>query len=244
MIVQETDLIRCQFQLFQNYLTESCFRFRVTQFTPEYAPVYKRLELWKTASIAKAAVLSYLRRRSHAVITQDAELRWLEQKRKERSERITQFVHRAKMESLPLALASYKENLTVFVTLVRAAGAEPIFISQAIQRRFRTDEERKRLWMGAMEGGKAYVKQEQLAAFVDQFNGQMRNVAIEEEVAFFDLPDEVNDDWRLYYDGVHFNELGARVFARELTTFLQQEVLASDQNEGAPMSRRASTQDK
>lgn len=196
--------------------------FKVSNYTPKDFPWYKHLELWKSASIAKDIIVSSLETKTNrkGSFAQDAELKWMEEARRERQERQKHFVHRAKMETLPLALQSYRDNLALIVRLVREAGAEPVLVAQAIQHQFLNEEERRRLWMGAMDGGKTYVKEEQMLELLNTFNLGMREIARQEGVTFIDLPDLIQGQHNLFYDGVHFNENGARVMARALADHL------------------------
>lgn len=192
--------------------------FKVSNYTPKGLPWYKHLELWKSASIAKNIIVSRLEtKQNHSgLFVQDAELKWMEEARRIRQEREKLFVHRAKMETLPVALQSYRDNLALIVRLVREAGAEPVLVAQAIQHQFINEDDRRSLWMGAMDGGKTYVKEEQMLEILNSFNLVMREVARKEGVAFIDLPDMIREQHNLFYDGVHFNENGARVMARAL----------------------------
>lgn len=196
--------------------------FHVSNYTPKDFPWYKHLELWKSASIAKDIIISSLETNTNrkGSFVQDAELKWMEEARRERQERKKLFVHRAKMETLPVALQSYRDNLALIVRLVREAGAEPVLVAQAIQHQFLNEEERRRLWMGAMDGGQTYVKEEQMLEILNTFNLGMREVARQEGVVFVDLPELIRGQQGLFYDGVHFNENGARVTARALADSL------------------------
>ena len=60
---------------------------------------------------------------------------------------------------------------------IRKAGAEPIFMTQAIQWQNLDEDEKKRLWMGAMDGGAAYASEAQMEALVATFNERMLEVA-------------------------------------------------------------------
>ena len=121
-----------------------------------------------------------------------------------------------------------QRNLRDIVGLTRAAKAEPIFIAQAIQSLFLDEEEKRRLWIGAVDGGESYASEEQMLQFVKAHNDVMKTVASEMNVHFLDLPERLlgyEEVGGLFYDGVHFSELGARVMAKELTAFLRTQVL-------------------
>lgn len=197
--------------------------FRLSNYTPEEWPWYKHLELYKRASVVKDRVLSSRARAAplQGAYVEDAELRWMQEAQRDREQRSKEFVHRAKMDTLPAALAGYDEALTRIAKLIREAGAKPIFVPQAIQHLFLDDAERKRLWMGAMDGGERYVHEAQMLELLLEYNARMREVAERENVAFIDLPELLHGETQLFYDGVHFNEKGARVTAERLAEQLE-----------------------
>ena len=197
--------------------------FRVSSYTPASYPAYKRLHLWKMASEVKAAFQSWRARsemRDAGVIVQDAELRWIDEERKARAERQERFVAQAKMETLPLAVASYRRNLEAIADNVRAAGAEPIFIAQALSGHLADEEADEDFWMGAMDGGESYVHQQQILQLVARFNQEMAAVARERDALFIDLPALLRNEEHIYYDSVHFNEHGAEVVAARIADAL------------------------
>ena len=203
--------------------------FRVSRFTPDHLPWYKHLETWKRASALKSRVKSLwvAQQRAAGRIEQDAELRWIEEQRARRAGVEKKPVPRAKLDTLPLVLDAYGANLSRFIAAARKAGVEPIFVAQVIQTRFAKDADLSKLWMGAMDGGTSYLSTDDMVALLLKFNERMREVATREMVAFIDLPallDEQND---LYYDGIHFNENGARAAARSLASELEARVFAS-----------------
>ena len=200
--------------------------FRASSYTPTSQPAYKRLHLWKMASQVKAWALTWRNQRTRAqgVILQDAELSWLEEERAARRERKKSFVHRAKMETLPDALANYADNLTRIVDEVRTQGAEPVLVAQAMAAQLWSEQEREHFWMGAMDGGETYVKETQMLELVATFNAEMNVVATERNVIFVDLPTALPRDQNLFFDGVHFNEIGARVIAHILADELREPI--------------------
>ncbi len=215
--------------------------FRVSNFTPAAYPWYKHLELWKRASIAKDLLRSRFQKEppSEGAFVQDAELEWMEEARQQRHERAKEFVHRAKMDTLPAALDSYGANLERIAQLVRTAEAEPIFVAQAIQHQFLDESERRRLWMGAMDGGKTYVKEEQMLELLRAYNQRMREVAERQGVLFIDLPGLLHGHKDLFYDGVHLNEAGARAMARVLADRIGPLLEPAPAMEGAEPSNRS-----
>jgi lysophospholipase L1-like esterase len=204
--------------------------FRVSNFTPESWPWYKRLEVWKRASVIKDRVLSSRQaaERGHGVIVQDAQLQWMKDEQAKRAELQKTFVHRAKRDTLPLALDAYAENLRRIAELVRARGAEPIFVAQFGETRKEADYENPRFWMGAMDGGKQYAKDSEVGEFVREFNARMKQVAAETKSTFIDASTDLDGGVGLFYDGVHFNEEGARQFARVLAKQLEPAIRERD----------------
>jgi lysophospholipase L1-like esterase len=212
--------------------------FRESSYTPADWPVYKRLELWKRASILKAAVKSWLARHQdndRKGIVQDAELQWMREEQERHRQHRTEFVHRAKLDTLPLALDAYESNLVRMIGYIRAAGAEPIYVGQAARNPAEmSDEERDHVWMGAMDGGRAYVEGNQFLEFVALHNERMREVAERYGVLYIDLQALLADAGPVFYDGHHFDERGARIAAERLSDVLWNQVLA--QRAGAALA--------
>ena len=87
--------------------------FRLSNYTPANYPWYKHSEIWKSASIVKAAAKNFMveRERQQGRIVQDNEFQWVQEEQRRRQNAEKKFVHRAKMETLPAALDSYARNL-------------------------------------------------------------------------------------------------------------------------------------
>ena len=190
---------------------------------------FHRFEIWRQADLAKTRLETrFLKeQRATGAVPVDAHGKWLDTMRDKRADSVAPVLH-GKLESLPAALESYERNLRDIVKLTRAAKSEPIFIAQAIQSLFLSEDEKEQLWMGAVDGGDSYASEEQMLQFVKAHNDVMKTVASEMNVHFLDLPERLlgyEEVGGLFYDGVHFSELGARVMAKELTAFLRTQVL-------------------
>jgi lysophospholipase L1-like esterase len=196
--------------------------FRLSNYAPADDPWYKRFELWKRASILKARGITLLSERNGDAgpIVQDENLAWMLREQRRRANAEKRFVHRAKLETLPAALDSYARNLVQIAELIRAAGAEPIFMAQAMDHLLLDEEERKHWWMGAMDGGETYVNEEQMRELIQAFNARLREVAAAQSVLLVDLPTLLQGERGLFMDGHHFNEHGAAVTARRIADFL------------------------
>jgi len=193
--------------------------FRWSWHTPKHWPLYKRTELWKTLSWLKDRVES-ARKADADEIVQDAQLAWLEERRRKRKERESRLLPQGKMAKLPEALDSYEGMLDRIVLALRDHGVEPVLMQQVAQSIFRNQEERDRLWMGEIDGGDAYVSEDQYPAILAEYNRRMAEVAASRGVLLVELPERIEQDASLFYDGLHFNERGARAVARVLADSL------------------------
>ncbi len=134
--------------------------FRVSNYAPADAPWFKHLELWTALSAIKAGYQSrkYSKMRKQGAILQDDRMQWLRKEQQRRNEMARCLVPRAKMDTFDIALNTYARNLDKIIDLVRKAGAVPILMAQAIRWSGLGEEEKKRLWMGAMDGGESFVE--------------------------------------------------------------------------------------
>lgn len=201
--------------------------FRWSKHTNPDWPFYKRTELWKTVSRLKDRYLTAraMGEDQPRAVVQDAELRWLEEQRQRRAEAGTTLLPRGKLDTLPTALDSYGRVLDRIADEIRVHGAEPIFMTQAVQSLFETDEERERLWMGELAGGQGYVSEEQYPLILKRYNDRMREVAAEKGVLLIDLASRMKPGSEQFYDGMHFNELGADTAASEAAKTFEEEGL-------------------
>jgi hypothetical protein len=81
----------------------------------------------------------------HRVIVQDAQMQWIVDERKRRSEYKAKLLPRGKLDTLPSALDSYEAVLKLIAQEIRKNGSQPIFMTQAVQSLFLSEEERARL---------------------------------------------------------------------------------------------------
>lgn len=206
--------------------------FRWSTYTPRHWPIYKQLELWKTASRLKDIYLTHLFQESaNNVIVQDAELKWLKEQRRRRKEIEAQLLALGKLETLDIALDSYESVIQQIVQEIRQNGAEPILVPQIVQSIFISEEERSRLWMGILNEGEGYVSEEQYPAILNQYNERMRAVAARKDVFLIDLPKMLDTGSALFYDGMHFNELGAQRSAAVIADYIKNKVLPTRKNQ-------------
>jgi lysophospholipase L1-like esterase len=194
--------------------------FRWSAYTPQDQPIYKRLALWKLASRLKDMYQSSQNEDdARRVIVQDEQLKWIEEMRKYRRQRESKFLAQGKLDTLPLALDSYERVLRLIAEETRKNGAKPIFMTQAVQSRFSSEEEKARIWIGAMNDGEGFVSEEQYPAILDQYNQRMKKVAEDEGGLLVDMASELEPGARPFYDGLHFNDWGAAEAGRILAKF-------------------------
>ncbi len=213
----------------ENYASTIAESFHVSNYTSANAPWYKRLELWKRASLLKVEYFSRQNIRQRAVgrVVEDKRMSWIAWAREQRRHANKGLVPRAKLDTLGVALDAYENNLQDIVNLVRHGGAEPIMMAQAVHYRGLTTEEKQRLWMGSLGDGATYVDENQMADFVDQYNQRMRKVAERNNVAFIDLPALLPSQHDIFYDDCHFTENGARIVAELVSDFLTSKIYTS-----------------
>jgi lysophospholipase L1-like esterase len=196
--------------------------FLLSNYTPEDYPWFKHLEIWKRASVLKAAYKSrrMAQRRDEQVIVEDERLQWMKEARERRHKRNITTVDSKKMATFQSSLDAYAKNLTEIIQYVRKAGSEPIFMAQVMEFDEMTEEERKEWWLGAMDGGETYAELSQLQEFVRKYNQRMEEVAKANDVLFIPLPKLVEDKGDIFYDGIHFHEKGSREVAEVVSDFL------------------------
>lgn len=196
--------------------------FRVSNYLAPDVPLHKRLEIWRTAASLKAYLKTRQasQMRAKGSIVQDDQGQWIKQEQVRRKTQKKQQVPRAKMETFDAALASYIENLERIADLVTERGAQTIFVGQAIQWAGLSQEAKKRLWMGEMDGGKAYIQEEQMQKFVGLYNDAMGELAKRKNALYIPLSELVEPHGDIYYDGCHFDEEGSAIAADELSTWL------------------------
>jgi lysophospholipase L1-like esterase len=206
----------------RNWDTTVAESFRMCNYTAPDAPWYKHLEIWKRASILKDLVHSRraAEMRANGKIVEDARAEFMRDERAFRQKSKKELVARAKLATLGAALDSYARNLNTIIDLAQAAGVTPILMAQYTACANLSEEERKLIWMGAMNSGESYATEEQLQALVDQFNERMKQVVAARHVLFIDLPEAMKGKSHVFYDCMHFNEEGARETARVVSDFL------------------------
>lgn len=213
----------------ENIAIEIPRSFAISCYDAPGTPWYRRLELWKRMSQLKAYYKSRrtAEARAQGKIIEDDRLQWLAQEREKRAHETKRSVDLGKMATLDDALSAYAENVSTIIGLVRDAGSTPILMAQAIQFDELSEQEKKDLWMGAMDGGKTYIEMSQLQELLRKYNDRMETIAKAHGVLFIPLPKLLEGNRDLYYDSIHFHEAGARAVGRVVADYLIQNVYES-----------------
>jgi len=196
--------------------------FLLSNYTAEGAPWFKRLEIWKRMSVLKRAYQTrrMAQRRDEHAIVEDERLQWLKEARERRMRQDIRTPSREKMATFPRSLDAYAANLTTIIRLIRDASSEPILMAQAMQFDALTEQQRQEWWLGAMDGGKSYAEMTDLQEFVRKYNDRMEQIARQEHTLFIPLPELLENQGDLFYDGIHFHEEGAQKVASAVADYL------------------------
>jgi lysophospholipase L1-like esterase len=134
------------------------------------------------------------------------------------------------LEALPdleAGLAEFRANVADLARLCRDAGASPLFLTQPFLWAPDSPPEHRRLfWMGGVgpyqqAPGASYYSCAALAEGMQRYNAALRELCLELGADFFDLAARVPPEAAYFYDGVHFNEAGARLVADQVTASLR-----------------------
>jgi GDSL-like lipase/acylhydrolase family protein len=196
--------------------------FRISDYDPPGLPWYKRTEIWKAAVVAKARYRTRKRMSAHdsGFILEDDRLAWLQSMQEHRQSAEKILVPRAKMDTFPRLLQEYGQNLRTMARLAHESGYRLIFMSQAILWQGLSEEQKKHVWMGAMDQGQAFIREDQMEELVRGANATMQEVAASEQVLFLDLAARIAGHPEYFHDGCHFNELGAREVGTVVADFV------------------------
>lgn len=188
--------------------------FKDSDFVGSAEPWHRRSALLRRLRRIATASRTGIGRAQGGGIEQDEHGRWLVTMRLRKRTVPHVPLSPARRAEAPVVIETYGRRLAAFADAVRAAGAEPVFMAQAIRWTKATPEERDLLWMGLMDDGKVNIRDDELEALLERFNARMRAVAEEKGIAFIDLPAALEGVPGLFFDGTHFTERGAREVAK------------------------------
>lgn len=186
-------------------------------------PFWRRSELWRRLARGFLDLrLAWAARRAGLVQVSavDAIAAWRDQRRHAAGFRDT-------LPDLGPALAEYAANLTEIVRRVRAAGAEPLLLTQpTIWRADLPPELVDTLWLGGIgdfrrPGVRAdYYTPSALAEGMARYNAALLEVCAKVGAPCLDLAPRIPKDGSAFDDDMHFTEAGAERVAREVSAAL------------------------
>lgn len=117
----------------------------------------------------------------------------------------------------PAAVGQYRFNASVFARAVRAAGGEPVLVTQArLVSHTNTPRDRERIAYGYVQ-----LDHEHLVEAFELTDRALREVAAEEGAALVDASAEMTGAPELFEDHVHLSRLGSERLARLVADALE-----------------------
>ena len=129
--------------------------------------------------------------------------------------------------NINLGLKIYRQHIKDIAQEARAQGIEPIFMTQPFMWRADLPEsEKKLLLFGAvgvfsMNSEQRYYSIEALAFAMNQYNTELLSTCDDLRLHCLDLANLTPKSSEAFYDDVHFNENGARLVAREVSSLIK-----------------------
>jgi hypothetical protein len=145
--------------------------------------------------------------------------RFIEERRQLRAENPT-----VTLPDIQLGLEEYRARIRTLQSLCDERGLRCLYLTQPMMwRADLTPEEDSLMWFGWVDNGvdpPGYGSIKELAAAMDEFNGELLSVCLEDGLECLDLVPDVPKDTTAFYDDAHFNENGSRIIASLLTDYL------------------------
>ncbi len=131
-----------------------------------------------------------------------------------------------KMPNIEKALDLYEENILEITNLCKQQGVELLLLTQPYLWKYEMpNKEEQLLWLGENKNIEKestwYFHTSVLKKCMDRFNSRLKKVAEENSFTFFDLEPRIEKDTTNFYDGMHFNENGAKNVSEQLTMPIQ-----------------------
>jgi hypothetical protein len=132
------------------------------------------------------------------------------------------------LPDLDTGLEEYRGRLLALATRCRSLALRCLFLTQpSMLRSDLSPAEEQLVWFGYIgqwHDPVGYVSVAGLAQAMDAYNGALLEVCQQDGLECYDLASHVPKDTSSFYDGVNFNEAGARLVAHELQRYLLSEV--------------------
>ena len=136
------------------------------------------------------------------------------------------------------ALEEYEKNLKETIGYARVKGVDLVFMTQpTIWRPDLSDAELALLWLGGIgdfhhRSDCSYYSVAALSQGISLYNETLLRVCREQGVDCFDLASNLEKDTSVFYDDVHFNEMGAEKVAELVTAYLNSRGHLTDRRDG------------
>ena len=182
-------------------------------------PFFKRTELFSLVKRSSAALLDNLSPSLGVGWLGVGTGRFIEERRQLRAENPT-----VTLPDIQLGLEEYRARIRTLQSLCDERGLRCLYLTQPMMwRADLTPEEDSLMWFGWVDNGvdpPGYGSIKELAAAMDEFNGELLSVCLEDGLECLDLVPDVPKDTTAFYDDAHFNENGSRIIASLLTDYL------------------------
>jgi lysophospholipase L1-like esterase len=130
------------------------------------------------------------------------------------------------LPDLSTALDEYARNLTQIIAVAKEKSVRLIFITQPSMWKPRLpDNLEALLWLGGVgdfqkELGDPYFSAAALEKGMKAYNNTLLRVCRERQIECIDLAPTLEKDTTVFFDDVHFNEVGARKVAGAVSQYL------------------------
>jgi len=129
------------------------------------------------------------------------------------------------MPDLSAGLQEYKARVTRLHEFCEEVGVQCLFLTQpSLWRNDLTPEEERWLWLGwvgPIHTAEGYIATAELSAGMSAYNRTLLELCHDRNMECFDLAAVIPKSMDYFYDGVHFNEAGSRLVAKELSALLR-----------------------
>lgn len=172
--------------------------------------------LWlksRVANVSQIARLAILARRGRLTEdargnpVQDPHGKWVQKAREELLRMPARMVDPA-----TVLKSEFEENLRTIIGITRAAGAEPVFLTQPVIWGAPPGDWEKLLWVSSH----GRIPHEQFWTMLEKFNDVTRRVAAELNVPLEDLARTLPKTTEIFYDDDHFTVAGAKSVANQV----------------------------
>lgn len=192
-------------------------RFAVTPVGARNDPgrIDKQTALWRLKERIKSSLTAHS---AQAPIVQDSDATWLIRARQQHAQATSL------IDAIPVsesALAEYDRNIEAIVDEAQRRSVRLILLTQpAIWKSQVPAEEAQVLWQGFDTQGNHFTAGA-MARAMQMYNDHLLNDCARLHAECFDLAGRIPRSLESFYDDMHFNELGARKVADELSSYFQ-----------------------